>query len=120
MNNKPLLEVRLGEYGRGVYCTKDIPSNTIVIVDNLLLIPVLYVDDPHILKRYVFKYSKNLSAVDLGLGSLLNHSNTKSNLTWVVKKHKQLPQIVFSATKDIKAGQELLLDYGYNPEVYLK
>lgn len=107
-----MLKVKLNQYGRGVYTTEDIPTNTKIIIDNLLLLNADDCECSETLKKYVFKYSKNYSAICLGLGSLINHSFTKANCTWIIKRNQQKPEIVFSTTTNIPKGTELLVDYG--------
>ena len=47
----------------------------------------------------------------LGNGSLYNHSIVNQNCSYFRKKNK----MYFYSTKDIKKGDEILIDYGTNP-----
>ncbi|KAL2037427.1 hypothetical protein N7G274_009912 [Stereocaulon virgatum] len=49
-------------------------------------------------------------AVALGLGSLFKHSTLDQNVEW--KRDVKDQCIVYRALRDIKAGEELCIDYG--------
>lgn len=49
-------------------------------------------------------------AVALGLGSLFNHSSLQQNVGWSRDVNGQC--IVYKALRDIKAGEELCINYG--------
>ena len=49
-------------------------------------------------------------AVALGLGSLFNHSSLQQNLGWSRDLTGQC--IVYKALRDIRAGEELCINYG--------
>ena len=46
------------------------------------------------------------------MGRLINHSKISQNVKPVVVSIDNTPRIVFVASKTIKAGEELLYDYG--------
>ena len=49
-------------------------------------------------------------AVALGLGSLFNHSTLEQNVAWSKDLASQC--IIYRALRDIKAGEELCINYG--------
>jgi SET domain-containing protein len=46
----------------------------------------------------------------LGLGNMFNHSFQRQNVGW--KRDLDAQVVVYTALKDIEAGQELLISYG--------
>jgi SET domain-containing protein len=49
-------------------------------------------------------------ALALGLGSMFNHSTRDQNVGWT--RNTETDVIVYTALRDIKAGQELCISYG--------
>lgn len=49
-------------------------------------------------------------ALALGLGSMFNHSTLAQNVGW--KRNTETDVIVYTALRDIKAGEELCISYG--------
>ena len=49
-------------------------------------------------------------AVVFGLGSLFNHSSLEQNVYW--ERDLQAQCVVYRALQDIKAGEELCINYG--------
>ncbi|OAP56918.1 hypothetical protein AYL99_09030 [Fonsecaea erecta] len=49
-------------------------------------------------------------ALALGLGSMFNHSTRDQNVGW--KRNTETEVIVYTALRDIKAGEELCISYG--------
>ncbi|MGJ7921270.1 SET domain-containing protein [Neobacillus sp. LXY-4] len=99
-----------GELNRGVFATRDIAKGELIHEA-----PVLpYPNDEHIhiektlLADYAFEYGKNHSAILLGYGMLFNHSY-QPNATYEIN----FPNHTFDffAYKDIKAGEEILINY---------
>jgi uncharacterized protein len=100
--------------GRGVFAKAKIKKNTVVIEDFLLPFSLKDSDliDNTDLVRYVYQYDKNTSCVALGLGSLLNHSENP-NCFFKIDKERDI--LTVKTSKVIKAGEQLFIDYGYNP-----
>lgn len=100
--------------GRGVFTTKAIKKGTVVEES-----PVIQFDEREdtervqssILRLYVFGYSKS-TAIALGTGSLYNHSK-KPNLKYQDDTSKGV--IRFTAKRNIKRGEELSINYFYDP-----
>lgn len=104
------------KYGRGVYATRSIKTGEVVETS-----PVLTIDNweadrigSTIFNRYVFEFNdgyKKGTALALGLGSLFNHSKNR-NITY--KNDLKNKTINFIATRDIKKGEQLFINYGYD------
>ena len=94
--------------GRGIFATKDIRKGTLVEKSQLIFFPrkeEKYIEKT-ILADYYFEYDQKLNAIALGNGSLYNH-NRQDNIIFIQKNK----MIYFYAIKNIKKGEELLLDY---------
>lgn len=63
------------------------------------------------LSSYVYEFEDGL-AIALGLGSLFNHSNTP-NVGWKILKNEKA--VMFWTLREIQPGEQLFIDYGYNP-----
>lgn len=99
-----------GEFNRGVFATCDIKKG--VLFHAAPVIP--YPNEEHkyiektILGDYTFEYGINHSAVVLGYGMLFNHSyEPNANYDINFDDHT----FDFFALKDIKAGEEILINY---------
>ena len=99
-----------GEFNRGVFATCDIKKGQL-----LHEAPVVsYPNDQHqyiektILGDYAFEYGINHSAVLLGYGMLFNHSY-EPNATYEINFNNH--SFDFFAFTDIKAGDEVLINY---------
>ncbi|KIW12457.1 hypothetical protein PV08_09734 [Exophiala spinifera] len=108
--------------GRGVFATDDIPSGTVIEVS-----PVLVFSEEEVekhtrhtcLQHYTYywpsKYTTGKTtmtqALALGLGSMFNHSTRAQNVGW--KRDPGVEVIVYTALRDIKAGEELCISYGH-------
>ncbi|MDF1508614.1 SET domain-containing protein [Robertmurraya sp. DFI.2.37] len=99
-----------GEFNRGVFATRDIKKGTL-----LHEAPVIsYPNDQHehiektLLADYAFEYGKNHSAILLGYGMLFNHSY-EPNAIYEINFENHTFE--FFAFKDIKAGDEILINY---------
>ncbi|MFB7641051.1 SET domain-containing protein [Peribacillus butanolivorans] len=99
-----------GEFNRGVFATQDIKKGEL-----LHEAPVIaYPNEEHVfiektlLADYAFEYGINHTAMLLGYGMLFNHSYTP-NATYDInfKNHT----FDFFAYTDIKAGEEILINY---------
>jgi len=98
--------------GRGVFAGKPIKKNEII---EKCLVFVLPKKDYPILKKtelrdYYFMWGKTTSAVCFGYGSFYNHSYS-SNATY--KKNIKEQKIQFVAIKNIKKGEEIMVNYNY-------
>jgi SET domain-containing protein len=99
-----------GEFDRGVFATQDIAKGELIHKA-----PVIsYLNEEHqhiektILADYTFEYGVNHSAILLGYGMLFNHSY-EPNATYEIMFEDHT--FNFYAYKDIKAGEEILINY---------
>jgi SET domain-containing protein len=104
------------KFGRGVYAENDIGKNKLIEVSPLVVISnkkdiksILNT----ILGHYVYSY-KNDKCLALagGVGSFFNH-NVDANVHWVFDEKKQIAK--YYTTRKIKKGEQLFLNYGYEP-----
>jgi SET domain-containing protein len=103
--------------GRGVFTTQPIAKGTLVEKAPVLTIPVK--ETKHLdhtrLFHYYFKWGKSekMGAIFLGYGSVYNHSftpNLESSMDF------DDDSASFVALRDIKAGEELLINYLGEPD----
>jgi SET domain-containing protein len=99
------------KYGRGVYATSDIKKDELIEVTPVLISPKKewkYLKKT-ILVNYCFYWGDyNDTAIPLGHGSLFNHSYTP-NATF--DNNEENLSIDFYAIADIKAGEEITINY---------
>ena len=99
-----------GEFNRGVFATRDIKKGE--MLHEAPVIP--YPNDQHVhiektlLADYAFEYGANHTAMLLGYGMLFNHSY-EPNATYDI--HFESHSFKFYAYRDIKAGEEILINY---------
>lgn len=99
-----------GEFNRGVFAKRNIKKGEL-----LHEAPVIaYPNEEHqfiektLLADYAFEYGINHTAILLGYGMLFNHSY-KPNATYEINFDNHT--FDFYAYKDIKAGEEILINY---------
>ena len=100
-----------GIAGRGVFAERDIYPGTVVEHCPLLLMDK---DDVGWADHHVVKFSNKKSGFPCGKSVFLNHSK-EPNVRFELLPGKQVHTI---AIRKIKKGDELLLDYGPNPEYW--
>ena len=99
-----------GEFNRGVFATQDIKKGELIHEAPVIAYP----NEEHehiektLLADYSFEYGINHSAILLGYGMLFNHSYTP-NATYEINFDKHVFE--FYAYTDIKAGDEVLINY---------
>lgn len=97
--------------GNGVFAINDIKSGEIIERSPVIHIPpedgnmIAFTD----LASYVYSDGAEGEVLALGYASLYNHSHNP-NADYVVSKKA----IVVFATSDIKAGEEVFIDYGWD------
>jgi hypothetical protein len=110
-----MLEVKhTKKYGRGVYATKALREGDLIESSPVIVLDVWESGRvvATLLNNYVFEWNDfKKSAIALGFGGLFNHS-TKENVTYI--NNYQNKSIDFRATRDIKKGEQLFIDYGYD------
>ena len=104
-----------GEFNRGVFAKRDIIKGEL-----LHEAPVIsYPNEQHehiektLLADYAFEYGVNHTAILLGYGMLFNHSY-EPNATYDIDFEDHT--FKFYAYKDIKAGEEVLINYNGDEE----
>lgn len=104
--------------GRGLFATKDLRKGELVETS-----PVVILDKQSSrriygtnLASYVFAWGRDKVAIALGMGSLFNHS-AEPNVDWGPKLKKNI--ITFKANRAIKKGEQLFIDYGYDPKEWV-
>jgi uncharacterized protein len=104
-----------GEFNRGVFATRDIKKGELLHEAPVIAYP--NAEHEHIEKTlladYAFEYGINHTCLLLGYGMLFNHSY-QPNATYEIN----LPNHTFDffAYKDIKAGEEILINYNGDEE----
>jgi SET domain-containing protein len=105
--------VNIAGKGRGVITTEHIKKGSLVECSD-----VIVVNDSKLLgnelDNYFFEFG-NVWCLSLGLGSLFNHSRYPT--LWL-RTMIDMDQIRFYASYNIEPGDELTIDYGYEPEGY--
>lgn len=99
-----------GEFNRGVFAKQDISKGTLIHQAPVISYPNkehVHIEKT-ILADYAFEYGKNHTAILLGYGMLFNHSYTP-NATYEISFDND--SFDFYAYKDIKAGEEILINY---------
>ena len=111
------LEVRvIPGKGRCVFAARDIAKGQLVMADPIIFVPGGDSDhtDQTSVGRSVFQWNEDDDlCVVLGLGSLINHG-LPENVSLVSNYKDQTME--FYAYTDIKAGDELVYDYGHDAE----
>lgn len=113
-----MLKVKKCKYGRGVFTTAKIKAGELILVDNLLLITPEDRLGSLTLRRYDFAFHDSKEAesgIALGLASLLNHSTRPNAVFDTAYNSAGFPVVYVTATKEIKAGTQITIDYGYDP-----
>lgn len=113
----PKIEVRKSKiHGVGVYAKKGIKKNEVLEECHYIILKDAQWDKvPRPLWEYIFSWTNELpdskakAAVVFGSGALYN-SSSKPNADWETSVKKN--RFIFFATRDIKAGEEILVDYG--------
>ena len=101
--------VEVSGKGRGLVAARRIPGGTIVDSCPVMVIP--NAESRGVVDRYSFVFGP-CHAIALGLGSLMNHSPTPN--VGIVRDLDDL-RIDFVSLCEIHHGEELVLDYGYDP-----
>jgi len=103
--------------GRGVFCTEDIQTGTLIETCPVIVCPPQ--DRSLIDQSYLYNYyflwedDHQSTGIALGYGSLYNHSYTP-NARYETWYEDQI--IRFIAIRDIPAHTEITVNYNYDPE----
>lgn len=105
----PICVKDTGKYGRGIFAIRDIKKDELIESSPIVLSPKSewkYLEKTKLF-YYCFHWGRD-TAIALGFGSLFNHSYTP-NATFY-NNEDQLT-IDFYALTDIKAGEEITINY---------
>jgi len=102
--------------GRGVFTIDDIPSETLIEICPVLVIPEQELPVIHntVLHDYYFLWNEDgkQAAIALGFGSLYNHAHDP-NAEYEMDFENR--NIEIYSIRDIKAGEEITISYHGNP-----
>ncbi len=104
--------------GRGVFATQDIKKDEVIEYCPILSLSDKEVDfikdHSDILKfYYLWQYEIEKHCIMLGYGSLYNHNNNpNADVDYNVIDHQNY--LIFTAIKDIPAGEEIVYDYNFD------
>jgi SET domain-containing protein len=110
-----LIVQRNPQRGRGVYAKAPIQQGEMIEICHLLVFK--YAELSPSLEAYVYHFDRHQVALALGLGSLYNHSDTPNAFYYFNKKQKLL---YLEASRNIPAGAEITIDYGYTDQDRLR
>ena len=112
LHQSPFVSVkRIAGKGRGVVAKIDIPAETEFERAPVLVLPDEAVDD-NMLVHYVYHWGRGTVGLALGYGSLYNHSfRPNARYDDVGSQTK-----VFTALRDIAAGEEITINYNGEPD----
>ncbi|WP_102347698.1 SET domain-containing protein [Bacillus sp. Marseille-P3661] len=99
-----------GEFNRGVFATRDIEKGELIHAAPVISYPNAehaFIEKTT-LADYAFEYGINHTAILLGYGMLFNHSYSP-NATYEINFDNHT--FDFYAYKNIKAGEEILINY---------
>lgn len=117
----PGLYVRLTKgMGLGVFAGKRIRKGE--IIERCPVLPLTRPEERKVqsisLRDYTFAWGVRpcLSCIALGWGSLYNHSDDPNATYRQIKSRKQME---FVALRDIRKGEQVFIDYDWDPEEYV-
>ena len=113
-----MVEIRDAEgMGRGVFAVSHIPADTLLFSDPVVLVPEGQCPKGSVLDAIVFLWSAvmedglGLNAIVLGMGTVLNHSESPNVIVWF---ERDPDRVDFYALRDIEPGEQLTHDYNYD------
>ena len=103
-----------GQKGRGVFALKSLVKGATVEISPYIEVPARHFNfvQKTYLERFVYDLGRNKTAVGLGHLSMYNHDK-EPNATWFINRRRKV--ITIKITKPVKSGEEILLNYGYDP-----
>ncbi len=127
MNHELRIDESSANMGRCIHASRDITKGDKIMHCELLVLPEfdsLLVNDT-VLKHYVFKYNERQDCIVLGLGSMFNHAptiettpnETLANVKYELASWGDRSLMFFIATRDIKQGEQLFIDYAQDTNV---
>ncbi|MFC4802116.1 SET domain-containing protein [Neobacillus sp. GCM10023253] len=112
-----MIEVKESKYGRGIFATRDIHNGELIHEAPVIVSPgkdYKYLTKT-IMRDYVFWWDQDNDevALALGYGSLFNHSYRPNAIYGLNFANRTID---FYAHIDIKAGEEILINYNGEPD----
>ncbi|MCK1985807.1 MULTISPECIES: SET domain-containing protein [Peribacillus] len=107
----PICIKNTGKYGRGIYAVRDIKKDELIEASPVIISPKSewkYLKKTSLFHHCFYWGDDDETAIALGNGSLFNHSYTP-NATY--DNNLDDLTIDFYAHKDIKAGEEITINY---------
>ncbi len=103
--------------GRGVFCTEDIPADTLIEICPVIVCPPQdrkLIDESYLYNYYfLWEDDHKSTAIALGYGSLYNHSY-QPNARYETYYEEQI--IRFISIKEIPAHTEITVNYNYESD----
>lgn len=103
--------------GRGVFCTEDIPADTLIEICPVIVCPPQdrkLIDESYLYNYYfLWEDDHESTAIALGYGSLYNHSY-QPNARYETYYEEQI--IRFISIKEIPANTEITVNYNYESD----
>jgi SET domain-containing protein len=114
--NLPFELKRTRGKGLGIYATENIAEGT--VIERAPVLPMTPTERKHagktILNHYMYPWRSTRGAcIAFGYGSIYNHSFTP-NADW--KQNFKMKQMVYTAIKPIKKGEEITVNYNGEPD----
>lgn len=106
---------RISRKGRGVFARRFIPAGTVFEQVPVIVLPdeeVLESTENSVLASYVFDWGEGTVALALGFGSMYNHSYSPN--ARYDDRGRQTK--IFTALRDIEAGEEVTINYNGHEE----
>lgn len=114
--HNPKIQMRISKlHGVGVFARKNIKENEVLEEVPFILLKGDWHKIPRLLQEYIFGWTKEMddskskAAVVFGSGAIYN-SSSDPNADWQTSRKKN--RFIYYAYKDIKAGEEIFIDYG--------
>ncbi len=100
---------------RGLLAARDIAAGEVTERCPVILIPVTQEDalEATVLANYYFLWDDDNYAMALGYGSFQNHSY---HANVIFKRDFEAQQIIFTAVKPVRQGEELTINYNGDPD----
>jgi uncharacterized protein len=114
--NKKITIRNVSVKDRGMFAKVRIRKGEVIEVCPVIVLPLkdkALMDKSHLYNYYFYWGPKNVPAIALGYGSLYNHSYEPNAEYDEDVKNKHM---VFTARRDIRAGEEITVNYNGNPE----
>ncbi len=108
VGKSPILKIR------GIIANRDFKNGEVIEKCPVILVPKTQENalKQTVLWKYYYEWSHKFHCIVLGYGSLINHSYTP-NTRYVFDYRNTL--LVYKAIKTIKIGEEILVNYNFEP-----